>query len=211
MFTLTVAGVREVERCATVEVANDAGGMGPPRGRGVVRPERLPDHMDLLFRAAWALCGSPHDAEDLVQETYARVLARPRLLHRREELPYLLKVLRNTFLTSLRTAGRRPRTVAMPPDESHALRSSLAEPEVAAEQRELLAVIAELPDDFREALVAVDIVGVSYREAARALGTTEATITSRLYRARERVARAFGGEPPRSEGKGSGSFRSREE
>jgi RNA polymerase sigma-70 factor (ECF subfamily) len=159
--------------------------------RTVVRPERLPDHMDRLYRAAWALCGSRHDAEDLVQETYARVLARPRLLHRRDELPYLLQVLRNTYLTTLRTASRRPRTVAMPPDESDALRSSRAEPHAAAEHGHLLAAIAALPGDFRDAIVAVDIVGVSYREAAHALGVTEATITSRLFRARQRVARAF--------------------
>jgi RNA polymerase sigma-70 factor (ECF subfamily) len=43
-------------------------------------PESLPVHVDRLFRAAWALCGSPHDAEDLVQETFLRVLSRPRLL-----------------------------------------------------------------------------------------------------------------------------------
>jgi RNA polymerase sigma-70 factor (ECF subfamily) len=42
--------------------------------------ERLPDHFARLFRAACALCGSRQDAEDLVQETYARVLQRPRWL-----------------------------------------------------------------------------------------------------------------------------------
>ncbi len=137
------------------------------------------------------MCGSQHDAEDLVQETYARVLSRPRLLRRRDELPYLLRVLRNTYLTSLRTAGRRPRTAELPTDESDVLRSSLADPEAALEQRELLAAIVALPDDFRDALVAVDVVGASYRDAARALGTSEATITSRLFRARQRVVRAL--------------------
>jgi len=45
-------------------------------------PDRMGDHLDRLYRAAWALCGSREDAEDLVQETYARVLGRPRLLRR---------------------------------------------------------------------------------------------------------------------------------
>jgi RNA polymerase sigma-70 factor (ECF subfamily) len=162
-----------------------------------------------MYRAAWALCGSPHDAEDLVQETYARVLSRPRLLRRGEELPYLLRVLRNTYLTSLRTASRRPRTVELPADESEALRARGAEPGPAAEARELLAVIAALPDDFRQALVAVDIIGVSYREAARALGTSEATITSRLFRARRRVSDALGGERPSIAGEGRSTGRSR--
>ena len=71
-------------------------------------PERLGDHLDRLYRAAWALCGSREDAEDLVQETYARVLRRPRMLRRDEDLAYLLRVLRNTFLNTRRTASRRP-------------------------------------------------------------------------------------------------------
>jgi RNA polymerase sigma-70 factor (ECF subfamily) len=168
-----------------------------------LRPERLPEHLERLHRAARAFGGSPHDAEDLVQETCARVLARPRLLRGGEEMPYLLRVLRNTYLTSLRSAGRRPRTVELPGDASAVLSSPRAVPETTAEQRELLNAIAALPGDFRYALVAVDIVGVSYREAARALGTNEATLTSRLFRARRRVAFALASPPPRPSSKGN--------
>lgn len=132
-----------------------------------------------------------------MQETYARVLARPRILRRGGELPYLLRVLRNTYLTSLRTAARRPRTVELLDDESSALASAQSAPDVAVEHLELLAAVAALPTDFREALVAVDIVGLSYRQAARALGAREATITTRLHRARERVARTLAGESER--------------
>ena len=64
----------------------------------------------------------------------------------------------------------------------------------------MLGVIAELPEDFRLALVAVDIVGLSYREAARLLGTREATITSRLYRARRQVAGALSPTTTSAEG-----------
>ena len=65
----------------------------------------LGDHLDRLYRAAWALTGSREDAEDLVQDTYARVLARPRFLRREDDLGYLLRVLRNTFLNTKRTAA----------------------------------------------------------------------------------------------------------
>ena len=41
-------------------------------------PNRLTEHTDALYRAAWALSGSRHDAEDLVQETFATILKRPR-------------------------------------------------------------------------------------------------------------------------------------
>jgi RNA polymerase sigma-70 factor, ECF subfamily len=159
--------------------------------RRLADSERLAGQIDRLYRAAWALCGSPHDAEDLVQETFARVLARPRLLRGDDELPYLLGALRNAYLNRVRTLGRRPRTVELAVDDGQALRSGRAEPEAALEQRELLAVIAALPPDFRDALVAVDLVGLSYREAARLLDAPEGTITSRLFRARRRIAQAL--------------------
>ncbi len=153
-------------------------------------PESLPGHVDRLYRAAWALCGSPHDAEDLVQETFARILSRPRLLSGDDELAYLMGVLRNTFRSSLRTASRRPQSAARVEDLELADRSSADRPEQAIEAQAVYGAIAELPEDFRLALVAVDIVGLSYAEAGKALGTPEATITSRLHRARRRVVAA---------------------
>src|SRR5438046_4246342 len=77
-------------------------------------PARLGDHLDRLYRAAWALSGSRQDAEDLVQETYTRVLARPRFLRNEDDLGYLLRALRNTFLTQRRTASRRLRPDPLP-------------------------------------------------------------------------------------------------
>ena len=52
-------------------------------------------------------------------------------------------------------------------------------PEQAYEVQEIYATIAQLPEDFRMALVAVDVLGLSYREAARALRVREATLTTR--------------------------------
>jgi RNA polymerase sigma-70 factor (ECF subfamily) len=158
-------------------------------------PQSLTQHVDRLYRAAWALCGSREDAEDLVQETFARVLARPRVLSGGDELYYLMRVLRNTFLTSLRTASRRPVTVATLEDVVAADPRQLGRPEQALEMQEVYAAIATLPEDRRLALVAVDVLGLSYREAARALHTREATITTRLFRAREQVAKQLMPEP----------------
>ena len=159
--------------------------------QGALDPDRLPGHLDRLYRAAWALSRSPHDAEDLVQETMARVLARPRSLKRRDELPYLLRALRNVHLTSLRSASRRPRCAQLPADASETMRSGLPQPDEAVEQRELIEAIGALPRDFRDALVAVDVMGLSHGEAARLLGACEGTITTRLFRGRKRVAQAF--------------------
>ena len=128
-----------------------------------------------------------------MQETYARVLRRPRLLRRDEDIVYLLRVLRNTWVSGRRAAAARP------------LSSDLAEVEFVADPRQdqavaalelkaIYAAIRDLPEALQETVVAVDVVGLSYRQAARALGTKQGTIMSRLYRARERIANQL--DPP---------------
>lgn len=156
-------------------------------------PATIGDHTDRLFRAAWALCGSREDAEDLVQETFARVLARPRFVRREDDLGYLLRALRNTFLSGRRAAARRPTVAGVgegwePPDTR-----SGRSPEAAFEAREVFEAIAGLAEEHRDVLVAVDVVGLSYREAAKALGTKEGTVMSRLYRARAAIAKTLAG------------------
>jgi RNA polymerase sigma-70 factor, ECF subfamily len=158
-------------------------------------PQSLTRHIDRLYRAAWALCGSKEDAEDLVQETFARVLSKPRVLRGDDELAYLMKVLRNTFFSSRRTASRRPQTSASLEDVVAADPQPTSQPESALDVQELYAAVAQLPTDFRLALVSVDILGLSYKEAAKALRTREATITTRLFRARRQVVRMLADEP----------------
>ncbi|HEX4008514.1 MAG TPA: RNA polymerase sigma factor [Solirubrobacteraceae bacterium] len=162
-------------------------------------PKALGQHLDPLYRAAWGMCGSREDAEDLVQETFARVLARPRMI-RGDERGYLMRALRNTFYSRLRSASRRPQTGAAIDDVQPADPRATQQPEGAAEVSEILEAIAALPEDFRMTIVAIDILGLSYAEAARALDTREATITTRLYRARQRVVRAMSDDPPPDSG-----------
>ena len=131
-----------------------------------------------------------------MQETYARVLARPRLLRNEDDLGYLLRTLRNTFLNTKRTESRRVRAGALP-ENVDLVDPQAREPQSALEAAELYAAIASLPEAFRDVLVAVDITGLSYKEAARALKINEGTVMSRLYRARRQVVRTFeGGQPP---------------
>jgi RNA polymerase sigma-70 factor (ECF subfamily) len=156
-------------------------------------PARLGDHLDRLYRAAWALCGSREDAEDLVQETYARLLARPRLLRNADDLGYLLRALRNTFLNQKRAQSRRLRPEPLPDQLDLVADRKALQPEAALEAHELYAAVAALPTDFRDVLVAVDITGLSYKEAARALRIREGTVMSRLYRARQQVVRRIEG------------------
>jgi RNA polymerase sigma-70 factor (ECF subfamily) len=165
------------------------------RAPGRLDPERVADHLPRLYRAARAWTGSREEAEDLVQETFARVLARPRLIRGEGELAYLLRALRNTLISQRRAAGRRPATTPLV-DELGAGARSADDPAEAAEIREVHGAISELPQEFRDALVAVDVAGLSYREAARALKVPQGTLTSRLFRARDRLARRLEGEAP---------------
>ena len=159
-------------------------------------PSTLGDHIDRLFRAAWAMSGSRTDAEDLVQETFARVLAKPRRVRNEDDFGYLLQALRNTFISSRRAAARRPPPQTLDETFDPVDRRTGSRPEQAVEAREVFRAIAALPEQFRDALVAVDVAGLSYAEAADLLGTKEATITSRLFRARAQVARGMESTPP---------------
>jgi RNA polymerase sigma-70 factor (ECF subfamily) len=153
----------------------------------------LGDHLDRLYRAAWALCGSREDAEDLVQETYTRVLSKRRTIgSSADTLPYLLAVLRNTYISSLRRRDRRPRTAPLEESEERLAAPAAANPLSVLAAREVFEAIAALPEDQRDALASVDVAGLSYQEAADALEVPVGTIMSRLYRGRNRVAQAVG-------------------
>jgi len=107
-----------------------------------------------------------------------------------DDIGYLLKTMRNLFYDQRRQAARRATEPVDPEDFDRV--PGRAGPEEMVEQRELLGAIAELPEEFRDVLVAVDVAGLSYKEAAWLLGVPEGTVMSRLYRARKRVIEAYG-------------------
>jgi RNA polymerase sigma-70 factor (ECF subfamily) len=146
-------------------------------------PDALSEHLEVLHRVARRLCGSREDAEDLVQDTLAGVLKRPRWLHSGDARGYLLRALRNTQANQYRAAMSRPPTVPL-------LESDLDDhvsdaPPVDA--RDLMEAILSAPKPYRDAVLAVDVLGLSYRQAARRLRTREETITTRLHRGRRHV------------------------
>ena len=166
-----------------------------PSGPRVLDAATLGDHLDRLLRAALALTGSRPDAEDLVQEVCLRVLAKPRIV-RGSELAYLHGVLRNTFFSDYQQRARR-RTVPVEPETlSYVVADMRFDPETATLARDVHRAIGDLPCHYRDAVVAVDVLGLAYAEAADALGVPQGTIMSRLYRGRDAVAAAVGALEP---------------
>jgi DNA-directed RNA polymerase specialized sigma24 family protein len=114
-----------------------------------------------------------------------RVLAKPRVV-RGDDRAYLLGDLRNTFISHCRTRSRQtpvePSGLVNEPDPGR------FDPELGALAREVHREIAALPEHYRDAVIAVDILGLAYAEAAAGLGVPVGTIMSRLSRGRSRVA-----------------------
>jgi RNA polymerase sigma-70 factor (ECF subfamily) len=162
-------------------------GVGAPR-RERPEPERVGDHVGRLYRGAYGLCGSREGAEALVQETFERVLRRPRFIRREQDLVYLMRVLRDTWIGS-----ERARRVAAVSLDGEGLAPAARAEYPAATVRVfdgggVYEALRALTEPLRVAVVAVDVVGLSYRDAARALGVGEGTVMSRLYRGRSQIA-----------------------
>jgi RNA polymerase sigma-70 factor (ECF subfamily) len=134
------------------------------------------------------LCRSREDAEDLVQDTYAQVLKKPRLLRRDNDLGYLLKVMRNTWINSYHSRARRPQTVPIGETTERLIERRGDSTVPTGDRGAVFTAVSELPLTLRETIVAVDVLGLSYREASTALRVPRGTIMSRLHRARNEVA-----------------------
>jgi RNA polymerase sigma-70 factor (ECF subfamily) len=127
---------------------------------------RLPQHTGRLYRAAYALSGSATDAEDLVQETFARVLSHPRRVRAGSEVAYLMRVLRNTWIDFARARAARPE-----PAGGEAI-DWVVEAEsdpggLALDVRLAYEGMRELPEHQREAIAAVDVLGLTRRRPGR--------------------------------------------
>jgi RNA polymerase sigma-70 factor (ECF subfamily) len=160
--------------------------------QGRLEPSWLAEYRPRLLRAAYVLCGSREDAEDLVQETFERVLRRPRIIHRDYAFAYLMRVMRRAWAAHVRSSVRR-RAAPVAPDDLHWVADRHSDPELALDAHLTFTAIAELSAPLRATIVAVDVVGLSYKEAARTLQTRTGTIMSRLFRAREQVSAAVNG------------------
>jgi RNA polymerase sigma factor (sigma-70 family) len=147
-------------------------------------------HLGAAFNLARWLTRNDHDAEDVVQEAYARAYQFFDGFHGADGRAWLLRIVRNTCYNWLEKNRPREPTVAF--DETkHSAERKETGPEallVANENREMLRrALEELPPEFRETLVLRELEGLSYKEIAAVTGVPVGTVMSRLARARERL------------------------
>lgn len=174
---------------------------GGASSRADFEAEALP-HLDKLFGTAFYLCGDRDRAGDLVQEACLRAF---RFFHQFEKgtncRAWLMTILHNTFRNQYR-AGLRERgqlDIHEPVTEHEAsvAAGSANDPAtlVLSEimDQEVAEALAALPEDFRSAVVLVDLQELTYEESARVLDCPVGTVRSRLSRGRRLLAASLGG------------------
>ena len=156
--------------------------------------EEALDLADQVYRVARGLVGSREEAEDLMQETYARAFRSWKSFTPGTNLrAWLLRILTNLNIDRARRQQRRPETQPMEESDYYLynrLEESssrpLEEDRVAERlsQDDVVGALSAVPHDFRDVLVLVDLGDFSYQDAAQILDIPIGTVMSRLHRAR---------------------------
>jgi RNA polymerase sigma-70 factor (ECF subfamily) len=152
--------------------------------------------LDQLYSAAMRLTHNPQDAEDLVQDTFAKAYAS---FHQYQDgtnlKAWMYRILTNTFINSYRKKQREPlqsdadgvedwQLVRAEAHTSRGLRSAETEALDHLPDSDVKKALQELPSDFRMAVYLADVEGFAYKEIAEIMETPIGTVMSRLNRGR---------------------------
>lgn len=152
--------------------------------------------MDALYHKALVLTRRPEDARDLVQETYLRAYRNfASFTDGTNCKAWLFTIQYSIFVNKYRKAQREPDTISLDEMDAafeHALAdenwdadfATLAGSALDWQEPEVREALARLPEDFRSAVLLVDVEELSYEEAAGVLACPVGTLRSRLARAR---------------------------
>jgi RNA polymerase sigma-70 factor (ECF subfamily) len=161
--------------------------------------EIVAQHSTRVYRLAYRLTGNPHDAEDLTQEVFVRVFRSLSSYTPGTFEGWLHRITTNLFLDQARRKSKI-RFDALTDDADARIPSRSAPPDTqvidGVFDDDVESALAELPPDFRAAVVLCDIEGLSYEEIADVLGLKLGTVRSRIHRGRTMLRKALAHRAP---------------
>jgi RNA polymerase sigma-70 factor, ECF subfamily len=158
-------------------------------------------YLDQMYSAALRYTRNPADAEDLVQETFARAYDKFHQFRPGTNLKaWLYRILTNSYINRYRKQQRRPEEVSADADPEFSLYDRIAESTTASTEQQVLEqltdaevrqAMSDLPEQFRIAVYLADVEGFSYAEISEIMDTPIGTVMSRLHRGRSRLQKAL--------------------